>query len=127
MTETKKPTERTIKKRILIVVIAVLSAVLIGFGAVYIYYSTGHDAENPRGFESIRGLNNAEDMVQIGDTKWILTGNLGDKSWKKGGLYLIDSDSMEWKEADIDFSGVPAEGYEEIADTGLFPISDADH
>ena len=102
-------------KRILLIVISVLAAVFIGFGAVYNYYSTGNGAEDPKNFISIRGLNNAEDMVQIGDTRWILTGNLGDKSWKKGGLYLIDSESLEWKEAEIDFSSAPAEGYEEIA------------
>lgn len=115
MTETKKS-----RKLILTIVIVVLAAVLIGFGSVYIYYSTGHGAADPTGFASIRGLNNAEDMVQIGDTKWILTGNLGDKSWEKGGLYLIDSETLEWQAADIDFSGSPAEGYEEMADPELF-------
>lgn len=115
MTKTKKR-----GKLILFIAIIALAAVLIGFGAVYIYYSTGHNAADPKGFESIRGLNNAEDMVQIGDTKWVLAGNLGDKSWKKGGLYLIDSDSLQWKKADIDFSGAAAEGYEEIADPELF-------
>ena len=107
-------------KRILLIVISVLAAVFIGFGAVYNYYSTGNGAEDPKNFISIRGLNNAEDMVQIGDTRWILTGNLGDKSWKKGGLYLIDSESLEWKEAEIDFSSAPAEGYEEIAYPEMF-------
>ncbi len=115
MTKKKK-----IGKLILSIVIVIFAAGLIGFGAVYLYYSTGHDAEDPKGFESIRGLNNAEDMVQIGDTKWILTGNLGDKSWEKGGLYLIDSETLEWKEAEIDFSGAAAEGYEEISDPELF-------
>ena len=105
MTKTKKS-----RKLILTIVLVVLAAVLIGFGSVYIYYSTGHGAADPMGFASIRGLNNAEDMVQIGDTKWVLTGNLGDKSWKEGGLYLIDSESLEWKD----------EGYEEIADPELF-------
>ena len=71
--------------------------------SVYIYYSTGNDADDPHGFKSIRGLNNAEDMVQIGNIKWILTGDLGDKSWKDGGLYLIDPETLEWQEADIDF------------------------
>ena len=28
---------------------------------------------------------------------------------------------MEWIEADIDFSGAPAVGYEEMADPALFP------
>lgn len=115
MTKTKKS-----RKLILTIVLVVLAAVLIGFGSVYIYYSTGHGAADPMGFASIRGLNNAEDMVQIGDTKWVLTGNLGDKSWKEGGLYLIDSESLEWKKAEIDFSGTPDEGYEEIADPELF-------
>lgn len=113
----------TKKKKIKIAVIsiaAILGAVLIWFMSVYIYYSTGNDADDPQGFKSIRGLNNAEDMVQIGDTKWILTGNLGDKSWKNGGLYLIDSETLEWQEADIDFSGDAAEGYEEIIDPELF-------
>ncbi len=111
---------RTIGRRILSVIILVLSAAVIGFGAVYFYYSTGNDSEDPENFDSIRGLNNAEDMVQIGDTKWILTGNLGDKSWKRGGLYFIDSESLEWREADIDFSRAPAEGYEKIAEPELF-------
>lgn len=83
------------RKRIRRAALILLLAVLIGFGSVYIYYSTGNDAEDPEGFASIRGLNNAEDMVQIGDTKWILAGNLGDKSWKNGGFYLIDSVSRE--------------------------------
>ena len=116
----KKLIASTAGKRILYIVIGVLIAVFIVFGSVYIYYSTGNEADNPRGFDSIRGLNNAEDMVQIGDTKWILTGNLGDKSWKSGGLYLVDSDSLEWKKADIDFSGDAADGYEEICDPELF-------
>ncbi|MCR5072697.1 MAG: hypothetical protein K6A39_02550, partial [Clostridiales bacterium] len=107
-------------KRILVIVIGILAVVFIGFGAVYNYYSTGNDAEDPENFTSIRGLNNAEDMVQIGDTKWILTGNLGDKSWKNGGLYLIDSESLEWKEAEIDFSAAPEEGYEEITNPEMF-------
>ncbi len=108
------------KKQILLIIVFILALVLIGFGSVYIYYSTGNNADDPNGFQSIRGLNNAEDMVQVGDTKWILTGNLGDKSWKSGGLYLIDSESKEWKEVDIDFSGNPAEGYEKITDQNLF-------
>lgn len=116
----KKLIASTAGKRILYIVIGVLIAVFIVFGSVYIYYSTGNEADDPRGFDSIRGLNNAEDMVQIGDTKWILTGNLGDKSWKSGGLYLVDSDSLEWKKADIDFSGPAATGYEEIRDPELF-------
>ena len=115
MTETRKS-----RKLILFIVIGVIAAAVIGFGSFCIYYSTGHEVMDPKGFASLRGLNNAEDMVQIGETKWILTGNLGDKSWKKGGLYLIDSESLEWKEAEIDFSGTPAEGYEEIADPELF-------
>ena len=77
MTKTKKS-----RKLILTIVMVVLAAVLIGFGSVYIYYSTGHGAADPMGFATIRGLNNAEDMIQIGNTKWILTGNLGDKSWR---------------------------------------------
>ena len=113
----------TKKKKIkiaLISIAAILAVVLIWFMSVYIYYSTGNDADDPQGFKSIRGLNNAEDMVQIGNTKWILTGNLGDKSWKDGGLYLIDSETLEWQEADINFSGDAAEGYEEISDPELF-------
>ncbi len=116
----EKPAAPKAGKRVLIIVVAIITTILICFGAVYIYYSTGHGAADPTGFESIRGLNNAEDMVQIGNTKWILAGNLGDKSWKKGGLYLIDSESFEWKEAEIDFSGVAAEGYEEIPNPELF-------
>ncbi len=116
MTEKKRRRKRILSYAF----IAVFAAVLIGFASVYIYYSTGYDALDPKGFISIRGLNNAEDMVQIGDTKWILTGNLGDKSWKKGGLYLIDSETLEWQAAEIDFSGSPAEGYEEMAGPELF-------
>ncbi len=116
----RKQEAPTAKNRILSIVLAVLLAGLIGFGSVYIYYSTGHNAGDSKGFNSIRGLNNAEDMVQIGDTKWILAGNLGDQSWKKGGLYLIDSESLEWMEAKIDFSGAAAEGYEQISDPELF-------
>ncbi len=119
MNNQEKPAALTIRKRILLIVLCALSAVLIGFGSVYIYYSTGIDAADPEGFDSIRGLNNVEDMVQIGNTKWILAGNLGDKSWKRGGLYLINSESLEWKEAEIDFSGPVAEGYEKIADPKL--------
>lgn len=120
MRNKRKHTASTVKKRILLIVMIVLLAGVIGFGSVYLYYSTGHDAEDPKGFNSIRGLNNAEDMVQIGGTKWVLAGNLGDQSWKKGGLYLIDSESLEWMEAEIDFSGPAAEGYEKIADPKLF-------
>ncbi len=76
----------TAGKLILYIIIGVLLAAFIGFGSAYSYYSTGNDADDPKGFDSIRGLNNAEDMVQIGDTKWILTGNLGDKNWESGGL-----------------------------------------
>lgn len=108
------------KKPILFVFILILATAFISFGATYIYYSTGNNVNDPDGYHSIRGLNNAEDMVQITGTRWILTGNLGDKSWKKGGLYLIDSDSMEWQEVNIDFSGSPAEGYEKISDPELF-------
>ena len=120
MKEKRKRAAPTVRKQILAIVLIVLLAGVIGFASVYIFYSTGHDAEDPMGFHSIRGLNNVEDMVQIGDTKWILAGNLGDKSWKKGGLYLIDSESCEWKEAEIDFSGPAAEGCEKIADPELF-------
>ena len=112
--------KKKVAKRILFIVLGVLLAIFVCFGSVYIYYSTGNDADDPEGFESIRGLNNAEDMVQIGETKWILTGNLGNKSWEKGGLYLIDSETLEWQAADIDFSRSPAEGYEKIADPELF-------
>ncbi len=120
MRSNRKHAAPTVKKRILLIVLVVLLAGVIVFGSVYLYYSTGHGAEDPKGFESIRGLNNAEDMVQIGGTKWILAGNLGNQSWKKGGLYLIDSESLEWTEAEIDFSGAAAEGYEMIADPKLF-------
>ena len=120
MKEKRKRAAPTVRKQILSIVLIVLLAGVIGFASVYIFYSTGHDAEDPMGFHSIRGLSNAEDMVQIGDTKWILAGNLGDKSWKKGGLYLIDSESFEWKEAEIDFSGPAAEGCEKITDPELF-------
>ena len=113
---------RKSRKLLLSIVVVVFAAVFIRFGSVYIYYSTGHDAMDPKGFASIRGLNNAEDMVQIGDTKWVLAGNLGDRSWKTGGLYLIDSETLEWKEAEFDFSGPPAEGYEESTDPGLFSL-----
>ncbi len=109
-----------LRKWILRLAVVTFFVIIIGFGSEYFYYSTGSDVDDPTGFASVRGLNNAEDMVQIGDTKWILTGNLGDKSWKNGGLYLVDSDSLEWKEAEIDFSGPADEGYEEIHDPELF-------
>ena len=53
----------TVRKLVLSIVIVLLTAVLIGFGAVYTYYSTGNCAEDPKGFNSIRGLNNAEDLA----------------------------------------------------------------
>ena len=120
MENKKKRRVPTLRKRVLSIILLLLLVVILGFGSLYIYFSTGRDSKDPKGFDSIRGLNNVEDMVQVGDTKWILAGNLGDKSWKKGGMYLIDSESLKWKEAEIDFSHAAAEGYEEMKDPELF-------
>ncbi|MGT2895197.1 hypothetical protein ACVRZR_02295 [Streptococcus entericus] len=113
-------TKQKFRKRLLATLLSLLALLAISFGGSYLYYSTGHQAEDPEGLASIQGLNNAEDMVQLGDSQWVLTGNLGDKSWEKGGLYLIDAKTMTWEEAEIDFSAAPAAGYETIKEPELF-------
>lgn len=49
MTKKKK-----IGKLILLIVIAIFAAGLIVFGSVYLYYSTGHEVMDPKGFASKR-------------------------------------------------------------------------
>lgn len=63
-------TKQKFRKRLLAIFLSLLALVAIGFGGSYLYYSTGHQAEDPKGLASIQGLNNAEDMVQLVGPYW---------------------------------------------------------
>lgn len=54
--------------------------------------------------QHICGLNNAEDMIAVEGAPWVLTGNMGDKSWQGGGFYLVSTRDRSVRAVKPDFS-----------------------
>ncbi len=52
----------------------------------------------------IDGVNRAEDLIRVGDTPWVIASNLGDNSWKSGGYYALNINSLTKVEISPDFS-----------------------
>ena len=51
----------------------------------------------------ICGLNNAEDMVAVEGTSWLLVGDMGDTHWQQGGVVAVDLPSRQRHAVAIDW------------------------
>jgi hypothetical protein len=58
-------------------------------------------------------LNNAEDLVLVEGSPWVLTGNMGDKSWSGGGFYLVNTRDRSVRVVRPDLSGAKAAAYKD--------------
>ena len=61
----------------------------------------GGECKGSGGLEYICGLQNAEDMLQLGHSRWLVTSGMDgslEKSGASGHLYLVDSRSKTYEE-----------------------------
>jgi hypothetical protein len=56
----------------------------------------------------ISGLNNAEDLVFLEGTPWVITSNMGDRSWSHGGFFAVNVLNRDVVALNPDFSQPPA-------------------
>jgi hypothetical protein len=56
----------------------------------------------------IEDITNAEDMHLLPGTHWVLASNMGDRTWKSGGFYAIDTRDRTVQALTPDFSQPPA-------------------
>lgn len=79
---------------------------LVGISSwVYLdYFKPATDCEQEDGIEVICGFNNAEDLLQVGSSPWVLAGDLGDKDWQGGGMAAYNTDTGSVLDVSIDFT-----------------------
>ncbi len=73
-----------------------LLAVLV-FAAAFALYSrlwpagrgVGRECELTSGVHAVCGLNKPEDMMRLGDSDWVITGNMGNDDWAGGGFHAV--------------------------------------
>jgi hypothetical protein len=71
--------------------------VLLGFAAAYALYwrlwpagrGVGRECELTSGVHAVCGLNKPEDLMRLGDSDWVITGNMGNDSWAEGGFHAV--------------------------------------
>lgn len=114
------------KKIFAIVSVSLASLLFIAFltGFLVIYYYSNEEASSScveeEFEENMCGINNAEDIVRIGDSNWVLSSNMGDQNWENGGFYAIDIETKEAVELIPDFDNDPLPGYQELENPSLF-------
>jgi hypothetical protein len=73
-----------------------LLAVLVFAAASALYWKiwpagrgVGRECELTSGVRAVCGLNKPEDMLRLGDSDWVVTGNMGNDDWAEGGFYAV--------------------------------------
>lgn len=70
---------------------------LLVFAATFTLYwrlwpagrGAGRECELTSGVHAVCGLNKPEDLLRLGDSDWVLTGNMGNDAWAEGGFYAV--------------------------------------
>ncbi|EPX65085.1 hypothetical protein D187_000510 [Cystobacter fuscus DSM 2262] len=89
---------------------------LLVFAAAFALYWTlwpagrgaGRECELKSGVHALCGLNKPEDLLRLGDSDWVVTGNMGNDDWAEGGFYAIRIGDEAFRAITPDFSR-PAE------------------
>ncbi|WP_095990352.1 SMP-30/gluconolactonase/LRE family protein [Cystobacter fuscus] len=73
-----------------------LLALLVFAAAFALYWKlwpagrgVGRECELKSGVHALCGINKPEDMLRLGDSAWVVTGNMGNDDWAGGGFYAI--------------------------------------
>ncbi|WNG16599.1 hypothetical protein F0U63_19480 [Cystobacter fuscus] len=73
-----------------------LLALLVFVAAFALYWTLwpagrgeGRECELTSGVHALCGLNKPEDMLRLGDSDWVVTGNMGNNDWAEGGFFAI--------------------------------------
>ena len=69
----------------------------LGFAAAFALYwklwpagrGVGKECELTRGVHAVCGLNKPEDLLRLGDSDWVVTGNMGNDDWAAGGFHAV--------------------------------------
>lgn len=70
---------------------------LLVFAAAFALYGklwpagrgVGGECEPTRGVHAVCGIHKPEDMLRLGDSDWVITGNMGNDDWAEGGFHAI--------------------------------------
>jgi hypothetical protein len=92
---------------------------LLGFAAASALYwrlwpagrGVGRECESTRGIHAVCGLNKPEDLMRLGDSDWVVTGNMGNDDWVGGGFHAIRMSDEAFHAITPDFSRPVAPAY----------------
>jgi hypothetical protein len=71
----------------------------------------GPECQATSGVRALCGVNKPEDLLQLGDSGWVLTGNMGSADWKGGGFYAVRIADKAFHPLTPDLSGPAAPAY----------------
>lgn len=73
-------------------------------------------------FRPICSLNNPEDLIRLEGTDWVLTSNMGDRTWSRGGFYIVSVKNRRPETLTPDFSAPAASPFSDCPrpDPALF-------
>ncbi|WNG46978.1 hypothetical protein F0U60_24745 [Archangium minus] len=73
----------------------------------------GRECELTSGVHAVCGPNKPEDLMRLGDSDWVVTGNMGNDDWAEGGFYAVRMSSEAFRAITPDFSRPVAPTYRE--------------
>ena len=94
---TRAPAARPLFTRRSVRIAALGLLALLVFAAAFALYwrlwpagrGVGRECELTSGVHALCGLNKPEDMLRLGDSDWVVTGNMGNDDWAGGGFHAV--------------------------------------
>ncbi len=117
--ETQAPAPRSVFTRRGVRIAAGGLLALLVFAAAFALYwrlwpagrGEGRECELTRGVHAVCGLNKPEDLLRLGDSDWVVTGNMGNDGWSGGGFYAVRMSDKAFRAITPDFSRPAAPAY----------------
>ena len=72
---------------------------------------TGRECELTSGIHAVCGLNKPEDLMRLGDSDWVITGNMGNDDWAEGGIHALRIGDETFRAITPDLSRPAAPAY----------------
>ncbi|TFZ02868.1 hypothetical protein EZ313_16665 [Ramlibacter henchirensis] len=91
-----------------------IALLLATLQSTYVVWAQGSvDCKDEGHLGYICSLNNPEDLIQVEGSSWVITSNMGDKTWSGGGFYLVSTRDKSVRPLKPDLSGAKAAIYKD--------------